>query len=58
LPGITQHSLAIEPIVAQRMQELAAAGRHLTAPLAGKPRCTPWMPTRVAWSTACTAAWG
>ncbi len=36
LPGITQHSLAIEPIVAQRMQELAAAGHHLTAALAGK----------------------
>jgi protein-tyrosine phosphatase len=34
LPGVEQHSLAIEPMVAQRMQELAAAGHRLDAPLA------------------------
>ncbi|MBL0150284.1 MAG: tyrosine-protein phosphatase [Ideonella sp.] len=33
LPGLAQHSLAIEPTVVQRMQDLAAAGRTLTAPL-------------------------
>jgi protein-tyrosine phosphatase len=31
LPGVTQHALSIEPTVVQRMQELAAAGRQLTA---------------------------
>lgn len=34
LPGVVQHSLAIEPTVVQRMQELAAAGRRLSAPVA------------------------
>jgi protein-tyrosine phosphatase len=33
LPGLTQRSLAIEPSVVQRMQDLVAAGRTLTAPL-------------------------
>ena len=33
LPGVTQRSLAIEPSVVQRMQDLVAAGRTLTAPL-------------------------
>jgi protein-tyrosine phosphatase len=33
LPGVTQHSLAIEPTVVQRMQDLSAAGRTLTAPI-------------------------
>ena len=33
LPGVIQHSLAIEPTVAQRMQELAAAGQRITAPV-------------------------
>jgi protein-tyrosine phosphatase len=32
LPGVTRHSLAIEPTVVQRMQDLAASGQHLTAP--------------------------
>ena len=30
LPGVTQHSLAIEPTVVQRMQDLMAAGQRLT----------------------------
>jgi protein-tyrosine phosphatase len=30
LPGVTQHSLAIEPTVVQRMQELVAGGQALT----------------------------
>jgi len=34
LLGVTQHSLAIEPTVVQRMQDMAAAGRQLTAPVA------------------------
>lgn len=33
LPGVTQRSLAIEPSVVQRMQDLVAAGHSLTAPL-------------------------
>ena len=33
LDGVTQHSLAIEPTVAQRMQDLAASGRALTVPV-------------------------
>ena len=33
LPGLTQRSLAIEPTVVQRMQDLVATGRTLTAPL-------------------------
>ncbi|HYJ96738.1 MAG TPA: tyrosine-protein phosphatase [Burkholderiaceae bacterium] len=33
LPGVTQHSLAIEPTVVQRMQDIAAAGTALTAPV-------------------------
>ena len=33
LPGAAQHSLAIEPTVLQRMQDMLAAGRELTAPL-------------------------
>ena len=33
LPGLTQHSLAIEPTVVQRMEALSAAGRTLTAPV-------------------------
>lgn len=33
LPGVTQHSLAIEPTVVQRMSDLADTGRVLTAPL-------------------------
>ena len=32
LPGVARHSLAIEPTVVQRMQDLAASGQHLTAP--------------------------
>jgi len=32
LPGVTRHSLAIEPLVVQRMHDLRAAGRTLTAP--------------------------
>jgi protein-tyrosine phosphatase len=31
--GLTQHSLAIEPTVAQRMQALAAAGQAMTVPV-------------------------
>jgi len=34
LPGLTQHSLAIEPTVAQRLNERAAAGEPLTAEVA------------------------
>jgi protein-tyrosine phosphatase len=34
LPGVAQHTLAIEPMVAQRMQELAALGHRLTGELA------------------------
>jgi protein-tyrosine phosphatase len=33
LSGVTEHSLAIEPSVVQRMDEMVAAGRKLTAPL-------------------------
>ncbi|MDE1950839.1 MAG: tyrosine-protein phosphatase [Burkholderiales bacterium] len=33
LPGVAQYSLAIEPTVVQRMRDLAAAGRRLTAPM-------------------------
>jgi protein-tyrosine phosphatase len=33
LPGATQHSLAIEPTVVQRMNEITQAGRTPTAPL-------------------------
>ncbi|MBL8346100.1 MAG: tyrosine-protein phosphatase [Rubrivivax sp.] len=33
LPGIAQHSLAIEPTVAQRMQEITGSGRTLTVPV-------------------------
>lgn len=33
LPGLVQHSLPIEPIVSQRMQQAAAAGQTLTAAL-------------------------
>ena len=33
LPGVTQHSLAIEPTVVQRMHDIAAAGATLTAPV-------------------------
>lgn len=33
LPGITQRSLAIEPSVVQRMQDLVDAGHSLTAPV-------------------------
>lgn len=36
LPGLVQHSLAIEPTVAQRMNELAAMGEQLDAPLAAR----------------------
>jgi len=32
-PGVAQHSLAIEPTVVQRMQDLAAAGQALTVPV-------------------------
>lgn len=32
VPGLAQHSLAIEPTVAQRMQEHTEAGRSLTVP--------------------------
>jgi len=31
LPGVVQHALVIEPAVVQRMQDLAAAGRQLSA---------------------------
>jgi protein-tyrosine phosphatase len=33
LPGLTQHSLAIEPTLVQRMQGIAAAGRPVTGPV-------------------------
>jgi protein-tyrosine phosphatase len=33
LPGATQHSLAIEPTVVQRMHDITAAGTALTAPV-------------------------
>ena len=33
LPGIVQHSLAIEPTVVQRMEAMAAAERELTGPI-------------------------
>ncbi len=33
LPGVTQHSLAIEPTVVQRMHDIAGAGTVLTAPV-------------------------
>jgi len=33
LPGVVQHSLAIEPSVVQRMQDMVAAGQQLTAAL-------------------------
>jgi protein-tyrosine phosphatase len=33
VPGLRQHSLAIEPVVVQRMQALAGSGRDLTAPV-------------------------
>ncbi|MCW5657875.1 MAG: tyrosine-protein phosphatase [Burkholderiaceae bacterium] len=33
LPGATQHSLAIEPTVVQRMHDIAASGTPLTAPV-------------------------
>jgi protein-tyrosine phosphatase len=33
LPGVAQHSLAIEPTVVQRMHDIAAAGTALTAPV-------------------------
>ena len=33
LPGVMQHSLAIEPTVVQRMHDIAAAGTALTAPV-------------------------
>ncbi len=33
VPGLDQHSLAIEPTVVQRMQDLAAAGHVLSAPV-------------------------
>lgn len=35
LPGVAQHSLAIEPTVVQRMQDLAATGERLTVPVVG-----------------------
>ena len=34
LAGVAQHSLAIEPTVAQRMQDLLAAGQRVSAPVA------------------------
>ena len=34
LPGVTQHSLAIEPTVVQRMRDMVAAGRQITAQVA------------------------
>jgi protein-tyrosine phosphatase len=34
LPGVAQHSLAIEPVVAKRVQALMAAGHHVTARMA------------------------
>ena len=36
LPGVAQHSLAIEPTVAMRMQAMAAAGERLTAALTAR----------------------
>jgi protein-tyrosine phosphatase len=33
LPGVTQHSLAIEPTVVQHMQDVAAAGHTLNGPI-------------------------
>ena len=33
LPGVIQHSLAIEPTVVQRMQDIVAAGTALTGPV-------------------------
>jgi protein-tyrosine phosphatase len=33
LPGVVQHSLAIEPTVVQRMEAMAAAERELTGPI-------------------------
>ena len=33
LPGVIEHSLAIEPTVVQRMEDMAAAGHQLTAPV-------------------------
>jgi protein-tyrosine phosphatase len=33
LPGVVQHSLAIEPTVVQRMEAMEAAGRELTEPI-------------------------
>ncbi len=33
LPGVVQHSLAIEPTVVQRMEAMAAAQRELTGPI-------------------------
>lgn len=33
LPGLAQHSLAIEPTVAQRMQEITESGHALTVPV-------------------------
>lgn len=33
LPGVVQHSLAIEPTVVQRIEAMAAAERELTAPI-------------------------
>ena len=33
VPGLSQHSLAIEPTVAQHMQEITEAGRALTTPV-------------------------
>ncbi len=34
LPGVEQHSLAIEPMVAQRMHELLGAGQRVSGPVA------------------------
>jgi protein-tyrosine phosphatase len=36
IPGVVQHPLAIEPSVVQRMQDLRAAGRALTAAVVGE----------------------
>jgi protein-tyrosine phosphatase len=36
LPGVVQHSLAIEPTVVQRLQDLATAGEHLTVPIVSR----------------------
>ena len=33
LPGVVQHSLAIEPTVVQRMEEMASTERELTGPI-------------------------